>query len=288
MQSISFKSLKNFFLICLFNFFNYSCASSNQLMLGSTFYEISTPTFLKLKHRLSIDYDSSPEEYLEYSEALIQYSYGIIIEKADRIKVESFIDAKPYFSESLEYFLEAKKYIITALEKKYPDFDNYYSNMNDYAFSYEDIPYLYWLSASIAGTIKSSHGDPQYLSDLPKIYWLISSASKIDEKWNNGALYSALMNYHLSSPIYDTDSQKNALKYFKLAEKESKGMDVSLYVSLAESYAVKIQDKKMFADLLKNALQDEKKSSNQYKSSNKVYKARANWLLSRIDELFFM
>jgi len=61
-----------------------------------------------------------------------------------------------------------------------------------------------------------------------------------------------------------------------------------LAICLAESYAVKIQDKKMFADLLKIALQDEKKSSNQYKSSNKVYKARANWLLSRIDELFFM
>jgi hypothetical protein len=288
MQSISFKSIKRIVLILLFNFFNYSCASSNQLMFGSTFYEISTPTFLKLKQKLNINNSSSPEEYLEYSEALIQYSYGIIIEKADRIKIESFTDAKPYFSESLEYFLEAKKYITTALEKKYPDFDNYYSNMNDYSFSYEDIPYLYWLSASIAGSIKSSHGDPQYLSDLPKIYWLISCASKIDEKWNNGALYSALMNYHLSSPIYDADSQKNALKYFKLAEKESKGMDISIYVSLAESYAVKIQDKTMFNDLLKIALEDQKKSSNQFKSSNKVYRARANWLLSRIDELFFM
>ena len=113
----------------------------------------------------------------------------------------------------------------------------------------QDIDYLYWLSGSLAGSIQASQGDPQYLIDLPKIKWLLENAISLKPDWENGSLSAAMMSVYLNDLSGDKNAQKTALSYFDLAEKQSKGLNASIYVTLAENYAVSKQNKKLFIEL---------------------------------------
>jgi hypothetical protein len=159
---------------------------------------------------------------------------------------------------------------------------------NSIVFEKTDIDYLYWLSGSMAGSIQASQADPQYLADLSSIRWLIESAIKIDPDWESGALSAAMMSVYLNDLSGDKNSEKSALSYFRLAEEQSKGLNASIYVTLAESYAVSKQDKDMYMDLLDKALQIDISKNKNLKQSNKLSQSRAKWLKSRVDDLFYM
>ena len=97
-----------------------------------------------------------------------------------------------------------------------------------------------------------------------------------------------MMSVYLNDLSGDKNSEKNALTYFQLAEKQSNGQNASIYVTLAESYAVSKQDKKMYIELLDKALQIDINKDKSLKQSNKLSQSRAKWLKSRVDDLFYM
>jgi predicted anti-sigma-YlaC factor YlaD len=96
------------------------------------------------------------------------------------------------------------------------------------------------------------------------------------------------MSVYLNDLSGDKNSEKSALAYFRLAEEQSKGLNASIYVTLAESYAVSKQDKEMYIDLLDKALQIDISKDKNLKQSNKLSQSRAKWLKSRVDDLFYM
>ena len=161
-------------------------------------------------------------------------------------------------------------------------------NKEDISFEKEDIDYIYWLSGSLAGSIQASQGDPQYLIDLPNIKWLLENAIEIDPDWQKGTLSAAMMSVYLNDLSGDKNAQKTALSYFDLAEKQSNGLNASIYVTLAENYAVSKQDKELFIELLDKAINIDINKDKSFKQSNKLSQSRAKWLKSRVDDLFYM
>ena len=171
---------------------------------------------------------------------------------------------------------------------KYENFVQRMRDKEDISFEKEDIDYIYWLSGSLAGSIQASQGDPQYLIDLPNIKWLLENAITIDPDWQKGALSAAMMSVYLNDLSGDKNAQKIALSYFDLAEKQSNGLNASIYVTLAENYAVSKQDKKLFIELLDKAINIDISKDKSLKQSNKLSQSRAKWLKSRVDDLFYM
>ena len=210
------------------------------------------------------------------------------MEKGDRLMYSDYYKSREYYSKSLDLFVISRNYLFNALEIKYEDFIQKMRNKEKIVFKKEDIDYLYWLSGSLAGSIQASQGDPQYLIDLPSIKWLLENAIAIDPNWQNGTLSAAMMSVYLNDLSGDKNAQKTALFYFELAEKQSNGLNASIFVTLAENYAVSKQDKKLFIELLDKALDIDVNKDKSFKQSNKLSQSRAKWLKSRVDDLFYM
>ena len=265
-----------------------SCAVNNKMMIGSEVAEIALPLSFESQKRKIQNNPNNQLFYLNASKSRITYAYGILMEKGDRLMYADYYKSRDYYLKSLELFVISRNYLLNALELKYENFTQRMKNREDIVFEKEDIDYLYWLSGSLAGCIQASQGDPQYLIDLPTIKWLIENAIAVNPTWQNGTLSAAMMSVYLNDLSGDKNAQKTALSYFDLAEKQSNGLNASIYVTLAENYAVSKQDKKLFIELLDKAINIDLNKDKSLKQSNKLSQSRAKWLKSRVDDLFYM
>ena len=279
--------IRKTFLLLIIIFLN-SCAVNNKMMVGSEVAEIALPLSFESQKRKIQNNPNNQLFYLNASKSRITYAYGILMEKGDRLMYSDYYKSRDYYSKSLDLFVISRNYLLNALEVKYENFTQRMRNREEIVFEKEDIDYLYWLSGSLAGSIQASQGDPQYLIDLPNIKWLLENAIAVDPNWQNGTLSAAMMSVYLNDLSGDKNAQKTALFYFDLAEKQSNGLNASIYVTLAENYAVSKQDKKLFVELLDKAIKIDVNKEKSLKQSNKLSQSRAKWLKSRVDDLFYM
>ena len=279
---------RNIYLAIFIGLFCNSCSSNRDLMFGASIAEYAIPISFK-SHEKKIRNDAfNSEVYLNASKSLTQYSYGILMEKADRLMYADYYTAREYYSESLDLFLTSKNYMIQALSLRHVDFESKMKTKAEVDFHVDDVPYLYWLSGSMAGSIQASQGDPKYLIDLNNIRWLLENAIAIDPGWEKGSLYAAMMSIYLNDLSGDKDSERKALEYFELADRAAKGYNIGIYVTLAESFAVSKQDKAYFLELIEKALTIDISKDKDMKQANTLSKLRATWLLTRVDDLFYM
>jgi hypothetical protein len=279
---------RNIYLAIFIGLFFNSCSSNRDLMFGASIAEYAIPISFK-SHEKKIKNDAfNSEVYLNASKSLTQYSYGILMEKADRLMYADYYTAREYYSESLDLFLTSKNYMIQALSLRHTDFELKMKTKAEVDFHVDDVPYLYWLSGSMAGSIQASQGDPEYLIDLNNIRWLLENAIAINPGWEKGSLYAAMMSVYLNDLSGDKDSERKALEYFELADRAANGYNIGIYVTLAESFAVSKQDKAYFLELIDKALTIDISKDKDMKQANTLSKLRASWLLTRVDDLFYM
>ena len=249
-----------------------ACSANRDRMFGADIIEYTIPLTAKNEAK-KIKRDSfNSEVYLDASEKLVQYSYAILMDKADRLMYADYYTAREYYGEALELFVTSKDYMLTALSLRHPNFESRMMKKEEISFTTKDIPYLYWLSGSMAGCISASKGDPQYLIDLSNIRWLLENALMIEPGWNKGSLYSAMMSFYLNDPSGDKDSEKKALEYFELADRAANGNNIGIYVTLAESFAVAKQDKEYFLELINKALSMDVNADKEMKQANLLSK----------------
>ena len=282
------KFLSKRFFVIVYILVLSNCSVNSTMMTGSQIAEIAMPLSFESQKRKIQKYPNNQLFYLNASKSRITYAYGILMEKADRLMYTDYYKSREYYAKSLDLFVTSRNYLLKALELKHENFFKAMIDRSQIVFEKNDIDYLYWLSGSMAGSIQASQANPQYLADLSSIRWLIESAIKVDPDWGGGALSAAMMSIYLNDLSGDKNSEKNALTYFRLAEKQSNGQNASIYVTLAESYAVSKQDKKMYIELLDKALQIDINKDKSLKQSNKLSQSRAKWLKLRVDDLFYM
>tara|TARA_B100001057_G_scaffold39174_1_gene35282 strand:- start:5686 stop:6549 length:864 start_codon:yes stop_codon:yes gene_type:complete len=282
------KSKSDIFYIFLSAIILNSCAVKNDLMAGSEIAEFALPLSFESQKRKIQKNPNNQLFYLNAAKTRVQFAYGILIEKADRLMFEDYFKSREYYNESLELFMISRNYLLTALELRHDNFLEIMKNKEKIEFDEKDIDYLYWLSGSMAGSIQASQGDPRFLVDLSNIKWLIENAYEINPDWEDGSLHAAMMSVYLNDLSGNQNSDKLALEYFDKADKTAKGLNASIYVTLAESYAVSKQDKKFFLELLNQAISIDLNQNKKLKQSNRLAQSRAKWLITRVDELFYM
>jgi len=235
--------------------------------------------------------DQNPDDrdmLLTAMSSFTMYSFGFIMEDAEIVGLDNYQAGNELYSRANKLFKRSLKYGLHGMELKYLKIHSWLDNRDDNnPFELEDMSYLYWLSATIGGLVSSSQGDPKFVVDLPKVGWLLEKALDIDEDWNNGALYSAMISYTMSRPDAVENREQIARDYFNKAIEVSKGNDISLYNNLAESVCVKYQYKDEYVELLNHVIDFDIDSAQESKLMNTIAQNRAKWLLERIDELFY-
>ena len=236
--------------------------------------------------------DQSPDDremLLTALSSFTMYSYGFIMEDAEKLVLEDYSAGNEIYDRANKLFNRALRYGVHGMELKYPEFTNLWEKheIDKNPFVEEDIAYLYWISAALGGLILSSQGNPVYVVDLPKVGWLLEKSMEIDEFWNNGALFSAMISFTMSRPDAVKNREQVARDYFDKAVKASSGEDCSVYVRFAESVCIKNQNKDEFIENLNYVLNFNIESAKELRLTNAMAQARAKWLISRIDELFY-
>ena len=217
----------------------------------------------------------------------VEYEFGIILEKSDRLIDEDYSLALLGYKNANLIFNEAKNLVLSILEETHPEFESWINGKTDITFSKDDIFDLYWLAASYGGAIKSSRGDPFELVNIPAVGKLLKTAIKLEPEWGRGTLYSAMMSYTSSRPDLSSDMlMDSANYYFEKAVSASDSLDASPFMTYAESIHKPFQNRAGYINKLNFVINMDAKKDTQFELSNIIAQKRAKWLLSKTDETF--
>ena len=267
-------------------FFFFSCVPSrffiqNPDIVGKYYFDRKIKSYKK-KHNLTLD------EKRELIKLEVQYAYGIILEKSDRIIDENYQEAINLTRKAHPHFKNAIELSISNLKKRYPSIENWLIGDDvEIRFKNEDLFDLYWLAAGYGGSIKSSRGNPYELLNINKIGRILYAALNVYADWNYGVIYSAMMSYMISRPDLSGEALQDSIdKYYFLSISATDSLDASIFVSYAEGVDIKNQNKEGFISKLELVEKLDTKKNKEFQIQNLLAQDRARWLLSRKDEYF--
>ncbi|MDP6168614.1 MAG: TRAP transporter TatT component family protein [Candidatus Marinimicrobia bacterium] len=217
----------------------------------------------------------------------VEYGFGIIMEQADRLIDDNYLEGLNEYKKANIIFNEAKDSGISIMSDRYPEFNTWLKKDAQIDFKQEDVSDMYWLAASIGGAIGSSRGNPFELINLPYVGRLLNKCIQIDSEWNHGSLYSAMMSFTTTrSDLSETMLRDTVDHYFNKTISSSNGMDAGPYLTYAESIHKTFQERKDFVDKLNYVLEMDIIPNSDHELSNLIAKSRAKWLLTKTDEYF--
>ena len=217
-------------------------------------------------------------------ETIVSYSFGFILEEADRQRLINYENAVLLENQANYNFKYAVKIGDSILGDEYNwDKSIPYKNSQNI-----DISLLYWLAAAYGGAVSTSGGDPEWLIKLPRVGKLLRDITLVDSTWNSGAAYSALITYSMNNPMLTLKEKESYARYcFDKAVILSDNLDASIYLSLAENISILNQNREEFQNLIFKSLEISNFNNNNYRLSNIISHKRAIWLLENIDEFFY-
>jgi predicted anti-sigma-YlaC factor YlaD len=218
-----------------------------------------------------------------------QYSYGFVKQKADEVESKDFALAMEMRARARALFLRARNYGLRGLEVSHAGITaalNADPIQTLKIMKAADVPLLYWTAASWGMAITLSKNEPALIADQPIVEALIDRCLELDESYDRGAIHSFLISYEPSRQGAEEDPAVRARKHFDRAMALSSGFQAGPLVSLAESVSIAKQDRKEFQTLLEKALAVDVNARPEYRLANLIMQRRAQWLLSRIDDLF--
>tara|TARA_B100000029_G_scaffold29533_1_gene28402 strand:+ start:2233 stop:3072 length:840 start_codon:yes stop_codon:yes gene_type:complete len=232
--------------------------------------------------------DLTKDEKRELIKLQIQYAFGFILERSDRIINDDYHSGINLAKKAHPYFRNSIDLSLSNLKEIYPEIENWLVSKKDgINFKKGDVFDLYWLAAGYGGSVKSSRGNPYEMMNINKIEKILYKALELDPDWNYGSIYSAMMSYMISRPdLYGQALQDSIDKYYFLSLDATDSLDASIFVSYAEGVDVKNQNKPDFISRLKLA-KTIKTNNNQFQIQNLLAQNRADWLISRKEEYFF-
>jgi TRAP transporter T-component len=212
-----------------------------------------------------------------------QYAYAFVSFEADQMQAQDAKAAHRMRERAGRLYNRAFEHAMTALEQTSPGFRdalNHTSTGRVLALKPEQIGVAHWAAAAWGGLISMSKDDPEKVADLPLAMELARLAWQLKPDHADGGLTSLMGTFEAAKP---GGSLSAAEKYFDLAIAQSKGQSAGPWVAKAESIALARADQESFEKWLKQAIQV---SEANRKLENEVMRARAIWLLEKLDELF--
>lgn len=218
-----------------------------------------------------------------------QYAYVFVQQPEEQLEDRDLSAADALKARARHLYLRARNYGIRGLETKYPGFEARLRQDPKIAVrktSVKDVPLLYWTATSWGAAIALSKDNPDAIADQLIVEALIDRAFELDPDYDFGAIHNFLITYESVRVGAAKDFASRSRKHFARAVELTSGQSASPYIALAEAVSVSNQDREEFESLLKKALAVNADARPEWRLSNIVMQRRAQWLLSREDELF--
>jgi predicted anti-sigma-YlaC factor YlaD len=148
----------------------------------------------------------------------------------------------------------------------------------------DDLPAMYWFAAAHGRAISSDLGDASLLVQGSTVRALLDRALLLDGSWHKGAIHELYM----ALPVQLGGSAEKTEEHFAIAMELNGGTSIGPMVSLAESVYIPRQERDEFTHILNQVLEFDPDEHPENRLTNILAQEHALWLLSRIDELFWM
>lgn len=152
--------------------------------------------------------------------------------------------------------------------------------------SVADVPDLFWAGFCWAGYVNLSKDDAAALADLPKVVALMNRVELLQPSFHfNGAdLFFGV--YYASRPRLLGGDPAKAKAAFERAHKATKGDYLMAHVLNARWYAVAVQDRELYQQLLKKVLESPSGKLPDARLTDEAAKRKAAALLEKTDDYF--
>lgn len=239
--------------------------------------------------------DQSPRHHgllLAAAGGFTQYTYAFVQEEADETEDDDLAAAAALRERARKLYLRARDYGLRGLQVRHDGLAEALRSGSAAAVAAaaqaerEDVPLLYWTAAAWGGAIAMKKDDPELLADLPVVEALMKRGLALDPAFDHGAIHEFLIAFEGSRSEAMGGSIERARAHFREALRLSGGQRAAPLVDLAETVAVRLQDRAEFEDLLKRALAIDADARPEWRLANLSMQRRARWLLARADQLF--
>ena len=149
-----------------------------------------------------------------------------------------------------------------------------------------DVPDLFWAGFCWAGYVNLSKDDASALADLPKVVALMSRVSELDPGYHFDGADLFFGVYYASRPRLLGGDPKKAKAAFERAELFTKGRFLMSDLLDARWYAIAVQDRDLFKQLLTKVLDSPSGQLPEARLTDEAAKRKAAVLLEKIDDYF--
>ncbi len=215
------------------------------------------------------------------------YAY-LIQNKADRLEARDLQQARAMRARASKIYLRGRDHALRGLAVAHEDFTAglYGDRAATLARTTEDdVPFLYWAGASWAGALSAAKSDLDLVAELPIAGALVARVLDLDETYEFGAVHEFFISYEGGRP---GGSAEKARGHYRRALELSGGVRASTHVALAEAVLVPEQNLTAFRALIAAALAVDPDLAPRHRLANTIARQRAEWLRTRIPELFLV
>lgn len=251
------------------------------------------PFSLKFVETLLAEVPNDPDLLITACRSFVLYSYGYVDFAAEKAIETDLDEGRRQRTRARRLYLRALGYGLRGLDRFYPGFEAQLRNdpaaavarMNSKK-ARRDVPFLYWTAAALGLAISVSKDDAAMLSRIPEVEALLNRAIELEPGWDNGSLHAFAVTFEGAKP---TGGSREAMdRSFQTAEQMAQGLNAGLYVAYAENVAIPEQDAVLFRSMLNKALAVDADRDPNRRLAILIAQRRAQWLLSRIEDLFLI
>ena len=213
------------------------------------------------------------------------YAY-LLNDEADAMDATDLIRARKLRARASRLFLRGRDYALRGLELSHASFtDALYRDRAEAlaGTTLDDVPFLYWAGVSWAGALSAAKGDMALIGDLPVAGALVARVLELDETFERGVAHEFFISYEGGRP---GGSAAQARRHYQRALDISGDLRASVHLALAEAVTVKEQNLAEFRSLIAAALAVDPDRTPELRLVNTIARRRAQWLESRIPDLF--
>jgi tetratricopeptide (TPR) repeat protein len=239
--------------------------------------EASLLSNLKLIETLSRANPENKKLLLYASMGYGSYALGFVEDSSPERASNLYLRAKEYGLKILRMNEDFKK-------SENADAESFQNSLK--SFTKDDVPYLFWTAYNWGNLINLNVSDPEIMSDLPKANALIERALSLDEGYYFGGSHLYFGTIYSKIPKMLGGNPDKSKEHFEKALKLNEGKFLMSYVYYAKMYAVAIQDKDLFINLLNKAIDAPVSILPEQVLPNMMAKQKAKVLLENVDNYF--
>jgi predicted anti-sigma-YlaC factor YlaD len=218
-----------------------------------------------------------------------QYGYAFVALEADRVEEDDLKRARELRLRARKLFLRGRDYALRGLDAAHPGFSK--TVLEDPAralagTTVEDAGLLYWCGVSWGAALMVGKDDLNLVADLPLSGALVGRVLELQEGFGAGAAHEFLITFDGSRPEAMGGSASRAREHYRKALEFSGGKRASVHLALAESVCIREQNPAEFRSLLKAARAVDPDAVPSQRLVNVLARRRADFLESRIPDLF--